>query len=265
MSFIVATFNCNSLRARMQVVTQWLKKRKPDVLCLQETKIQNEIFPVEDFSKLGYQSVFSGQKSYNGVAVLSRYSIHDPKFGFGDGLDQEDDLTRIIRCEIKGIFIINTYVPQGKSVLHDDFQRKLQWFKRLRKLFEREYRPDQKILWCGDLNVAPDPIDVHDPDLYTNHVCFHEKVRAAFKEVLDWGFIDLLRKFHPEPGLYSFFDYRTPRAVKRNIGWRLDHILVTKPLADIAQDAFIDLEPRLWDRPSDHTFVVAKFDDAQLS
>ncbi len=265
MSFSIATFNCNSLRARMHIVTRWLKEREVDVLCLQETKIQDDAFPEEEFRRLGYESVYKGQKSYNGVAVLSRHSIDDAQFGFNDGEDLYDDVTRLARCRIKGLLIVNTYVPQGKSVIHDDFQRKLRWFERLRELFARRYRPDQKIIWCGDLNVAPEPIDVHDPDLYANHVCFHEAVRAALKRVMEWGFVDIFRKFHPEPGQYSFYDYRTPRAVKRNIGWRLDHIMVTRPLEEAAQDAFIDLEPRLWERPSDHTFVVARFDDAHFS
>lgn len=256
----VATFNANSVRSRLHIILPWLEKCKADVLCIQETKVQDMDFPQEVFSEAGYNVVFRGQKAYNGVAVASIHELEDVAFGFGDSEDSPEDESRLIRCRVHGMPIVNTYVPQGRAMDNPYFQIKLNWFRRLRAMFSRDYTPDAPLIWCGDMNVAPEPIDVHSPERLKNHVCFHADVRKAFGDVKAWGFVDIFRKFHPEPDQYTFFDYRVPNSVKRRLGWRIDHILATSPLAERAVRSFIDMEPRMKPKPSDHTFLVAEFD-----
>ena len=257
---VVGTFNVNSVRARFHVLEPYLREHQVDLLCLQETKVRDEDFPVEFFEGLGYKVFFSGQKSYNGVALASRFDISDLEVGFGDGEDNESDRARLLRCKVEGIQVLNAYVPQGRELGHPYFEYKLHWFERLERLFERAYEPQEQVLLCGDLNVAPTDLDVHDPDGHRDHVCFHESVREAFSKVVrSFGFVDLLRHFHPEERIYSFFDYRQRGSVKRGLGWRIDHILASPPLADRALDCWVDLEPRLVQKPSDHTILLAAF------
>ena len=258
--FVVATFNTNSLRARLHILGPWLEENRPAVLCLQETKVRDEQFPEDFFDDLGYNVAHRGQKSYNGVAVASRYPIEDVTAGFGDGRDTEQDEARLLRCTVSGIRIVNTYVPQGREVGHEYFEYKLEWFRRLRALFERDYDPQEDLLWCGDMNVAPEPKDVYDPEGLAEHVCFHPRVREAFRDVVEWGFVDVFRKFDDSPGRYTFYDYRQRGAISRGLGWRIDHILATRPLADRAVRSWIDLEPRRMKKPSDHTFLLAEFE-----
>ncbi len=257
--FTIATYNTNSVRARLPIIESYIKALHPDCLCLQETKVVDEDFPRDTFEKMGYHTVFKGQKSYNGVAVISLHPIEDVTFGFNDDEDRPEDRTRLIQCRVKDISIINTYVPQGRDITHEQYQIKLRWFRRLKKLFDTKYSKDSDLIWCGDLNVAPTEIDVYAPEKKTKHVCFHQDVRQAYHDVLNWGLIDIFRKFHPDPGHYSFFDYRIKDAVKRGLGWRIDHILATRNLADRAVSANIDVEYRLVSRPSDHTFLRASF------
>ncbi len=258
-AFSIATFNANSIRARLPIITQWLIEHRVDCLCIQETKVQDADFPIQAFSETGYNVVFKGQKAYNGVAVASPHKIENVSSGFGDGQDSPEDMTRLLRCYIGGIHVVNAYVPQGKAVTHPDFTRKLLWFGRLRSMFERSYHPDDPIVCCGDMNVAPGAKDVYAPERMGNHVCFHEDVRAALQKVLDWGFVDVFRLFHKEEGQYTFFDYRMPDAIKKGLGWRIDLILATRRLAHEAVDSYIDMGPRKAARPSDHTFLVAEF------
>jgi exodeoxyribonuclease-3 len=162
---------------------------------------------------------------------------------------------------VRGIPVVNTYVPQGQSVDNPMFQYKLEWLARLRDFFARRFSPNEPLLWCGDFNVAPEEIDVHSPDKLRNHVDFHPKVRAALEEIRKWGFVDVFRKHHPgEPGQYTFWDYRVPKALERNLGWRVDHIWATAPLAEKSTRAWIDREARRAEKPSDHTFLVAEFE-----
>ncbi len=257
--FLLATFNANSLRARLHILGPWMEENRPDLLCIQETKVRDEEFPDSFFDDLGYNVAFKGQKSYNGVAVASRYPIEDVEAGFGDGGDSEQDQARLLRCTVEGVRIVNTYVPQGREVGHEYFAYKLKWFERLRALFEREYAPDEDLVWCGDMNVAPEPRDVYDPGSHAEHVCFHEDVRSAFRQVVAWGFVDVFRKFDDRPGQYTFYDYRQRGALSRGQGWRIDHILATRPMAERAVRSWIDLEPRRLKKPSDHTFLLAEF------
>ncbi len=215
-------------------------------------------FPVQPFVDAGYHVVFRGEKSYNGVAVLSRHPATDISFGFDDG--EPADETRLVCVTVGPVGIVNTYVPQGRELDHPLYAYKLRWFRRLCEYFERHYTPRDRLVWVGDLNVAPSAMDIHNASQQTEHVCYHADVRQAFAGVMAWGWVDVFRKHHPEPGHYSYFDYRTVDAVKRNMGWRVDHILATVPLAAASTDCFIDRAPRLAEKPSDHTFVMAEFD-----
>jgi exodeoxyribonuclease-3 len=253
----VASFNVNSLRPRLPVVLQWLDEQKPDVLCVQETKVQDCDFPCDVFDKAGYQYVFKGQKSYNGVAIFSRTEIKKPRFGFDD---EPADAARLIAAQIGPLTIINTYVPQGDNPLSERFVYKLNWFKRLSKYFDRHFKPTQKLLWLGDFNVAPEAIDVYDPVGLLGHVCFCPEVQAALKETMAWGFVDVFRARCADAGQYTFWDYRLRNSLQRNLGWRLDHIMATQPLAKKGTACYIDKKPRMADKPSDHTPIVAEFD-----
>jgi len=254
----VATFNANSIRSRMPLVLDWMGRESPDILCFQETKVQDPDFPADPFREAGYHVVFRGQKGYAGVAIASKEEPVDVAFGFDDG--GEPDEARLVRATIRGIPVVNTYVPQGRSVDSPHFRYKLEWLARLRAFFERHYSPNEPLLWVGDFNVAPEEIDVHNPKRLKNHVDFHPEARAALERVREWGFVDVFRLHHPgEPGQYTFWDYRVRGAVERGLGWRVDHIWATKPLAEKSTAAWVDVQARLAERPSDHTFLVAEF------
>ena len=253
----VVSFNVNSLRARLPVVLQWLAEHQPDVFAVQETKVQDIDFSTEAFEATGYKYVFKGQKSYNGVAIFSRSEITNIEFGFDD---EPKDEARLIKAEIKGIVIVNTYVPQGYLPESQKFDYKLNWFDRLLAYFEKNFRPTDPVLWVGDFNIAPQPIDVYDPVTLLGHVCFHPEVHKALNEVMQWGFVDVFRVHCKEGGQYTFWDYRLRNSFKRNLGWRLDHIMATQRLAQKSTTCYIDKKPRLAERPSDHTPIVAEFD-----
>lgn len=254
----LATFNTNGIRPRASLILDWMNAQSPDVLCVQETKVQDQDFPGDAFGETGYTCAFKGQRSYNGVAIFSKSKLENVRMGFGDGDSVEEP--RIIAAEIDGLHVVNTYCPQGHSLDSEKFQYKLDWFIRLRKYFERFYSPDTPLVWVGDFNIAPEDIDVHAPDEVRDHVCFHGDAKKALKSVREWGFVDVFRKHEHRPQQYSFWDYRIPNACKRKMGWRLDHIYATRSLADASTACWIDIEPRLKPKPSDHTFVVAEFD-----
>ncbi len=255
----IATFNCNSVRARVPIITYWLEKEKPDILALQEIKVQTDLFPREPFEELGYHCEVQGRKGHAGVATLSREKPDEAIPGFRDG--DEDENSRILACRWGRLHVINTYVPQGRDVESEYFQYKLEWFRRFRKLMDEHYRTRQQVLWLGDFNVAPEPIDVHDSKSIMGHVDHCPEVFEALREVREWGFVDLFRKFHPdEEGQFTYFDYRTINSLDRNVGWRVDHIYVTNSLAEKAEDCWIDRKSRAMEKPSDHTFLAAKFD-----
>jgi exodeoxyribonuclease-3 len=235
-----------------------MAREQPDILCLQETKTQDSEFPLETFEELGYHVIFRGQKAHAGVAVASRQEATGVTFGLDDGNDSDE--ARLIRAEIGGIALVNTYVPQGRTVESPHFQYKLQWFDRLHAFFERHYAPQDPLLWMGDFNVAPEPIDVYDPKRLEKHVDFHPDARQALENTRQWGFVDVFRRYHPdEPEHYTFWDYRVPNALQRGMGWRVDHIWATAPLAERSTNAWIDVGARTAEKPSDHTFLVAEF------
>lgn len=253
----IATFNANSIRSRLPILCDWLVKHEPDVVGVQETKVQDEDFPLEAFETLGYHVVFRGEKSYNGVALISRERPEDVRFGFDDGGPRDE--TRLVRARFGGVEVVNTYVPQGRAVDHVMYRYKLSWYERLRSMFEQEYAAEDAVVWLGDMNIALKPEDVTQPQTKMNDPCFHEDARKAFLSTCSFGFEDLLRRHHPDETLFSFFDYRVKDAVERNIGWRIDYILASRVLAERSVDCWIDLEPRREEKPSDHTFVVASF------
>ncbi len=254
----LATFNANSIRARLPIVLDWLGEQQPDVMCIQETKVVDDLFPQEAFEAIGYHAAFRGEKSYNGVAILSREPLEDVSYGLDD--DGPSDEARLIRGTFRGVHLVNTYVPQGMDTASEKYRYKLEWFARLARFFDRHYTAKDRVLWCGDINVAQTDIDVHDPKRLLGHVCFNPEVQAAFREVADWGFVDVFREKHPEPGQYTFYDYRAPSSLKRGKGWRIDLMMATPPLAKLCTDAWIDLAPRQREKPSDHTPLVAEFD-----
>ena len=251
---IIATFNVNSVRTRINILQRWLNEIKPDLLFMQETKTQDKFFPEAAFNELGYTCYYHGEKSYNGVAVIVKKGINDidVKFGFNDG---EFD-TRVLTLRHGELVILNTYVPQGKSITHPDFVIKKKFFARVREVIERER--DKLFLWLGDLNVAPEDIDVTNPENKRSHVCFCDEIRGVFADTRR-GLADVLRRFNESPGVFTFYDYRVIDAVNKNIGWRIDHMLASERLADLAESCYPDTRPRTWERPSDHVPLVAEF------
>lgn len=255
----IATYNVNSIRIRAGVVRNWLDAHSPDVLSVQETKCRDENFPLSEFDGSGYHVVYRGMKSYNGVAVFTRTEPEAVTFGLDDGEEKLDE-ARLARVVINGVTIVNTYIPNGTKLDSPNYVYKLEWFWRLRRYFERHLSTGQNAVWCGDMNVAPEPIDVHSPEKHLKHVCFHEDVRRAYKETVSWGFVDVFRHLYPDRLQYTFWDYLRPSSVEKNKGWRIDHILATPPLAGRCTESGVDIEPRRAPRPSDHTFVWAEFD-----
>ncbi|MDD5711349.1 MAG: exodeoxyribonuclease III [Smithellaceae bacterium] len=257
-TFKIASFNVNSIRSRLDIVVPWLERNHPDCLCMQETKVRDDSFPVDDFKACGYHVVFRGRGQYNGVALASR--VEPKNVIYGLAVDGPEDDDRLIAAGITGVTVVNTYVPQGHDKDSPQFAYKLKWYDRFRDFLNRTYSPSQPLIWCGDLNVAPESIDVHDPKRLLGHVCFNPQVWDAFAAVRSWGLEDIFRKYHPgEAGQYTFFDYRVPDAVSRAKGWRVDHILATKSLAAKSLSCKIDMAPRLAPKPSDHTVIMAEF------
>ncbi len=253
----IASFNGNGIRARMPVLVRWLASEAPDIVCLQETKVQDADFPVSMLTEAGYQCACRGQKSYNGVAILSRAVPEQVDAGFGDEFDNE---ARLIAARFDGVWVVNTYIPQGQDPASGKFRYKLDWIARLGRFFSEGFQPADPLVWAGDFNVAPAPLDVYDPKTLLGSVCYHPDEHRALSAVEQWGFVDVYRRHRPKDPTFSFFDYRVPNALKRGIGWRIDHIWATEPMAEKSTRAWIDLGPRSWEKPSDHTFIVAEFD-----
>lgn len=252
----IATWNVNSLKVRLPQVLQWLADNPVDVLCLQETKTVDEKFPKAEIEAAGYQVEFSGQKTYNGVAILSRHPITDvvknnPLYA--------DEQQRLIAGTIQGVRIICAYIPNGQSLDSDKYIYKLSWLKGLHKWLEQEQKQYPELALLGDYNIAPEDRDVHDPAAWVGQVLVSEPERAAFARLQEMGFTDAFRKFEQPPKLYSWWDYRQ-MGFRLNRGMRIDHILLTTPLAARCSACVIDKVPRKWEQPSDHTPVIATID-----
>jgi exodeoxyribonuclease-3 len=251
----LATWNVNSIRARNERLFAWLASAAPDVLCLQETKVEDSGFPFDALLAAGYHAVTLGQRSYNGVAILSRQQATDVVRGFDDG--QPDEQARVIAATIGGVRVISVYVPNGQSVGSDKFVYKLGWLERLRKYMDERCDRTTPLALCGDMNVAPEDRDVHDPQAWHGKVLCSEPERAGLMRVVEWGMLDLLRAHHAEAGLYSWWDYRGV-SLFRNLGLRIDHIFATPTLAERCTDCTIDREARKGHNASDHAPVVAE-------
>ncbi len=253
----IATWNVNSILARLPHATRWIKAVQPDVLCMQETKCTDDKFPVEAFSQMGYCTTIFGQQSYNGVAILTRNDCADVQRGNYE--DQEGAHARLLAATVNGIRIVNVYIPNGQSVGSEKFEFKLDWMKRLRAFFDHNFQRDTPVVLCGDFNVAPEDRDIHNPQLWQERIMCSQAERTALDEIKRWGFTDTFRQHHEEGGHFSWWDYRAG-AFRRNMGLRIDHIWVTRPLLAGSKNTWIDVEPRTWERPSDHAPVIAEFE-----
>lgn len=252
----IATFNANSIRVRMPIVLNWLKEEKPDVLAVQETKVQDVEFPKEPIEQAGWNVVFHGQKGYNGVAFISQEPLKNVDMGF---YKQAEEQARFITGEYAGVRLFNTYIPQGYAIDSDKYQYKLKYLADLKKYFEKNVPNSAPALWMGDMNVARTEIDLNNPKGNKEHPCFHIDARNAFEENLKGKWTDLFREKVKEGGHYTFWDMRFPGAFERNAGWRIDLILGTPPMVERLQKIWIDTKPRGLEKPSDHTFLVAEF------
>jgi len=253
----IVSWNVNSVGARLPLVLDWLATEQPDVLCLQETKSPDPSFPRAAFEALGYHVAFSGQKSYNGVAILSKHPLQAVTMGLP--YDETTGQRRLIAATIQGIHIINVYIPNGSEVGSEKFQYKLGWLAAFREFLEA-YDPQTPVLVCGDFNICPGPLDVFDVAAMTNQVGYHPEERAALERIQAWGLVDTFRALHPDRQEFSWWDYRQA-SFRRNRGLRIDHIWTTAPLAARCERAWIDPAPRKLEKPSDHTPVLARFQD----
>ena len=252
----IASWNVNSLRVRLPQVLQWLADTSTDVLALQETKTSDDDFPRDAFHEAGYEVVFTGQKTYNGVCIIGRAPLHDAVVSL-PGTD--DPQRRIVAATVDGVRVVNVYVPNGESVDSEKYHYKLDWLQRLASFVEVELRSHPRLVVLGDFNIAPEDGDVHDPELWRGQVLFSDPEREAFQRLLALGLRDTFRMFSQEPGQFTWWDYRMA-AFRRNLGLRIDHILASEALSDRCVSCRIDPRPRRWERPSDHTPVIAEFD-----
>jgi exodeoxyribonuclease-3 len=250
----LASWNVNSVRARHDRLLAWLDKVEPDVLCLQELKVVDDAFPHEELADLGYHSTVYGQKTYNGVAVLSRSKPKSVTRGLGD----DDPQSRFLDVQIGATHVLCAYVPNGQEVGSDKWDYKLQWMDRLKKYLNEHHAPDERLILCGDFNVTRDDADVARPAEWAGSVLCHQKIRDSFESLLEWGLIDVFREQHPDGGLYSWWDYRMLGFPKNN-GLRIDYVLASKPLAKKCKTAEIDRDERKGAKPSDHAPVVVDF------
>ena len=250
----IATWNVNSLNARLERVDEWLDYAEPDVLLLQETKMADEQFPHLHFEAQGYASVHHGEGRWNGVAILSAVGIEDRIDGFADGREPDPD-ARIISARCGGVTVSSAYVPNGRAVDHDHYHYKLDWLERLRAHLEATCDPAQPVLVGGDFNVCPDDRDVWDPDNPEPRTHVTAREREAVQTVCDWGLADIFREHYDAEGLYSWWDYRDGAFYKRH-GLRIDLLLGTAPVVSAAEFCLIDRNARKGNKPSDHTPVL---------
>ena len=252
----LATWNVNSIRTRLPLLLEWLEEHNPDVVCLQETKVEDQLFPVLELRQSGYECAFYGQKSYNGVAILSKHPIEDVKTGFRNGYDQDN--ARLISATVSEVRVINVYVPQGQNTESEKFIYKLTFFEELIQEIKTENFADGLLAIMGDFNIAPKAEDVTNPEAMLNKVSFHPKEHELLTKLTDLGLDDLFRKFDTRPGQFSWWDFRT-RGFERDEGMRIDLILGNSVLTSSCQACIIDTEAREQDRPSDHAPVIGEF------
>jgi len=251
----IATWNVNSLRVRLPQVLDWLAREAPDVLCLQETKVTDEEFPAEALRAAGYECVYCGQKSYNGVAILARVAASDIAAFLpdGDGVQK-----RFLAATFNGVRVVNVYVPNGEAVDSEKYAYKLAWLKTLSAYLDAERERWPRLALLGDFNIAPEPGDVHDPKRWEGKVLYSGPERAAFQALIGLGLVDVFRRFPQPEKSFTWWDYRL-NGFARNWGLRIDHILCSPALAAECRACRIDVEPRRAERPSDHAPVIAEF------
>ncbi|MFH2128771.1 MAG: exodeoxyribonuclease III [bacterium] len=249
----IATWNVNSIRIRLPLILSWLSEQQPDIVCLQETKVEDHQFPEQELREAGYNAVFSGQKSYNGVAILSRFPLKEVQHGFQDGWDSENK--RLLMASHEGIHIVNVYVPQGQTEDSPKFEYKLQFLEKLLSELSSRFTAADPVIVLGDINIAPEARDVVSAEEMQNKVSFHPREHRFIEQFKQWGLQDAYRRFHQEGGRYSWWDFRT-RGFERNEGMRIDHIWVTESLAGLCEACDIDFDNRSQPKPSDHAPVI---------
>jgi exodeoxyribonuclease III len=252
----IATWNVNSLRVRLPQVLAWLERVAVDVLAMQETKLTDPDFPRAEFAALGYQALYSGQKTYNGVALLSRWPLTQV---LTDIPGFEDPARRVLAASTGQLRVVNLYVPNGQTVDSDKYRYKLRWLEALAGWLGRELHGGGRLVVLGDFNIAPEDRDVHDPAAWVGSVHVSEPERASLRRLLDLGLIDVFRRFEQPPETFSWWDYRMG-AFRRNLGLRIDLVLAQPELAGACTACSVDREPRRAERPSDHAPVIAGFD-----
>lgn len=252
----IVSWNINSLRKRQERLIAWLTAKQPDVVCLQETKCTDEQFPADALRRAGYYAAFHGQKSYNGVAILSKIEPRDVRPALCD--EEEDPQARVIAATVGDVRVFSVYAPNGQAVGSLAYDYKLKWYRRLRRCLQEQEMAASKLAVCGDFNVAPQDIDVHDPALWRGAIMCSDGEREAFRSLCDVGLKDTLRLRTREPGLFSWWDYRM-LSFPKNRGLRIDAVLATEELAMRCQNAGIDREMRKGKEPSDHAPIWAEF------
>ncbi len=251
----IATWNVNSLRVRLPQVLDWLEKEQPDLLAVQETKTQDSEFPAAALGEAGYSAIYSGQKTYNGVAIFGKQAAADPVTD-PPGLD--DPQRRVLAATYGDLRVIDLYVPNGSEVGSDKFAYKLDWLAKVNSFVAGELARYPRLVVLGDFNIAPEDRDVHDPEAWREKILCSTPEREAFRGLLGLGLSDAFRLFEQEEACFSWWDYRAA-GFRRNLGLRIDHILVSRALQDECRSCRIDKEPRKLERPSDHAPVVAEF------
>ncbi len=250
----ISTWNVNSIRVRLGHLKDWAGQQTPDVICLQETKIVDELFPVDGAAEAGYSVTFFGQKTYNGVATLAKGKMEDVVTGI-PGYD--DPQRRVLSVTVDGVRIINVYVPNGKAVDSDKYFYKLEWLNHLNQFVEQELARNDRLVIVGDYNIAPADADVHDPEEWQGKILCSDAEREQFQSLIALGLNDSFRLFEQPERSFSWWDYRAA-GFRRDLGLRIDHILISDALRDQCVRCDIDKEPRRWERPSDHAPVLAE-------
>lgn len=269
----IASWNVNSVRTRLEQVQSWLQQEQPDVLCLQETKVSDDLFPHQAFEQIGYQCAISGQKAYNGVALISRLPLEDVQVGFEALLPNDPEAPelseqkRVISALVDGIRVLNLYVPNGSSLHSEKYPYKLSWLACLQRYLAVQEEQGDPLCMVGDFNIGPEARDLHDPERLSGGIMASDAERRALSEALDGRLSDVFRVFEPGSGHWSWWDYRSG-AWDRDQGWRIDHIYLSEELLDCATGCVIDKAPRGNTQPSDHAPVVVNLawdDDCEES
>ncbi len=254
----IATWNVNSLNARLPRVQEWLAQVQPDIICLQETKLTDDAFPALTFQALGYEAAHHGFGQWNGVAILSKVGVADVAAGFSDDGEPDPD-ARLVWATCGGVRVASAYVPNGRSLDDDHYQYKLAWLARLYAQLEHDDDPTSNLVVCGDFNIAPDDRDVWDPAAFVGETHVSEPEREALQRLESWGLVDVFRRHYDADGLFSWWDYRAGNFHKKK-GMRIDLVLATKSLAERSTSALIDRNARKGKGPSDHAPVIVDFD-----